>query len=1087
MANEFKIKNGYLSEGNSQITGSLNVSAGITGSLFGTSSYAVQALSASYVSTTVASASYALSASYSTTALSASYALTASYVNPLNQNVTVTGSLVTVGDLNFIPGATRYISMSAPATTAAGNSIVMKAGNATTSGTGGSLFFQVGTGAGGPGDGSIEIGNQGASSVWPSINLSGPTTIYSSGPNTGTSLTINGGGQTAMRFDWDNVNLVTTAVSSASRILRFSGASQYQVRGSGTTSATIAFLVQNANASSSLTVKDDTGITIGGSTSTNNLNFATSANNTGQHFINYTFYTSNNYPVRLVATATGANGTGYLEVWATSSNGGTATSANSVFGFGNGSIQQPNNTSNLPLTILSTTISGSSLGQIMSVRTDLPSATDSTLTIRAGNATYLNRAGGNLLFQAGAAAGTGDGTNGYIAFSTSNFTAGSGVTNAVSEVARFSINKNFLLGKTLDVGYKLDVSGSGNFTNGLTVTGSINVTAGITGSLLGTSSYATQALSASYASVAQTLLGSVTSASYALTASYVNTLNQNVLITGSATIASTTSGANENTLTLGPSPAGGSGEGGQLGLNAPGGTYASASMIDNYQNQIRILRGTNAGSDALVTQWNLHTKQMQLPAYTAASSFPGTAAANLAVDSGGNIITVSTTGGSVFPYVGNAVITGSLTVTQPIYVPINGAMYFQGGDDAALYDINIVNTMGIYGVQDVTVGAVKLGSNGPVLYGSGSKLGIGTTNPSSASLTVSGNVWATSFTGSLLGTSSYASQALSASYAAIALSASYAPDTTFPYTGSALITGSLGITGSLNLNGFPSGSVLFTSGLTGTVTSSANLYWDNPNGYLKLNGNASTGRISFYYPRITGYLNGIHWGDTDANPYGYIALDRGTGEFRQFAASSYFPTYYSSGAEAMRISTNRNILIGTTTDLARLQVRGSGATSATTTLRVENSSASPSMVVLDNGYVGINTGSAQYNLDVNGTARVSGNLELPTFSLILKAGISGYAGVGNVLLGNNSNIRSMNPSNNGTINLIKSNASGYIEIGGGNNGGTIINPTAEPLVIGDSTIVNSAICAINSTTKGFLPPRTNLTSNISTPSQGLMT
>jgi hypothetical protein len=37
--------------------------------------------------------------------------------------------------------------------------------------------------------------------------------------------------------------------------------------------------------------------------------------------------------------------------------------------------------------------------------------------------------------------------------------------------------------------------------------------------------------------------------------------------------------------------------------------------------------------------------------------------------------------------------------------------------------------MGIYGVQDVTVGAIKLGSNGPVLYGSGSSLGIGTIQP----------------------------------------------------------------------------------------------------------------------------------------------------------------------------------------------------------------------------------------------------------------------------------------------------------------------------------------------------------------------
>lgn len=41
MANEFKIKNGFFSEGNSNITGSLNVSQGITGSLLGTASWAV--------------------------------------------------------------------------------------------------------------------------------------------------------------------------------------------------------------------------------------------------------------------------------------------------------------------------------------------------------------------------------------------------------------------------------------------------------------------------------------------------------------------------------------------------------------------------------------------------------------------------------------------------------------------------------------------------------------------------------------------------------------------------------------------------------------------------------------------------------------------------------------------------------------------------------------------------------------------------------------------------------------------------------------------------------------------------------------
>jgi hypothetical protein len=264
---------------------------------------------------------------------------------------------------------------------------------------------------------------------------------------------------------------------------------------------------------------------------------------------------------------------------------------------------------------------------------------------------------------------------------------------------------------------------------------SVIATAGFTGSLSGS------ALTA-------------TSASFASTASYVNTLNQNVIITSSLAVGTSSLGPSENTITLGARDA--ASEGGQIGFNAPGGTYTSASFIDNWQNKARILKGNNTTSTGLIAQWDIHTTQMQLAGYTAASSFPGTATANLAVDSGGNVITVSTTGGSVFPYVGNAVITGSLTTTGIIYAQPNGGMYFQGGDDAALYDINVSNHMGIYGVQDSTVGSIKLGSGGGIISGKSNNIGIGTINPTSASFQVNGNVWANSFTGSLLGTASYA-------------------------------------------------------------------------------------------------------------------------------------------------------------------------------------------------------------------------------------------------------------------------------------------------------------------------------------------
>lgn len=90
--------------GNQIITGSVNVTAGITGSLLGTAS---NATSSSYSDTTV-SASYATSssrsdnstsASYSNNSTTASFANTASYVNPLQQNVAIVGNLNIAGNI----------------------------------------------------------------------------------------------------------------------------------------------------------------------------------------------------------------------------------------------------------------------------------------------------------------------------------------------------------------------------------------------------------------------------------------------------------------------------------------------------------------------------------------------------------------------------------------------------------------------------------------------------------------------------------------------------------------------------------------------------------------------------------------------------------------------------------------------------------------------------------------------------------------------------------------------------------------------------------------------------------------------------
>jgi len=68
MDNKFVIKRGYISQGDSQITGSLTVTQGITGSLQGTASFAVS-------SSTAISSSFTQTASFAFTAVTASYAL----------------------------------------------------------------------------------------------------------------------------------------------------------------------------------------------------------------------------------------------------------------------------------------------------------------------------------------------------------------------------------------------------------------------------------------------------------------------------------------------------------------------------------------------------------------------------------------------------------------------------------------------------------------------------------------------------------------------------------------------------------------------------------------------------------------------------------------------------------------------------------------------------------------------------------------------------------------------------------------------------------------------------------------------------
>jgi hypothetical protein len=105
-------------------------------------------------------------------------------------------------------------------------------------------------------------------------------------------------------------------------------------------------------------------------------------------------------------------------------------------------------------------------------------------------------------------------------------------------------------------------------------------------------------------------------------------------------------------------------------------------------------------------------------------------------------------------------ITPNLTTGTGIRVIDNstnaGVQLVTVGDDSYLTDLDVVNTLGIYGQQNSAVGSIQLGSGGGYLYGANSNIGVGTTAPASklevnaGSIRISGSTNTNAETGGML-------------------------------------------------------------------------------------------------------------------------------------------------------------------------------------------------------------------------------------------------------------------------------------------------------------------------------------------------
>lgn len=59
----------------------------------------------------------------------------------------------------------------------------------------------------------------------------------------------------------------------------------------------------------------------------------------------------------------------------------------------------------------------------------------------------------------------------------------------------------------------------------------------------------------------------------------------------------------------------------------------------------------------------------------------------------------------------------------------NGDWFLRGGDDSEFRDVNIVNTLGIWGIQNADRAGLQLGSDGSYIFGEGGNIGVSTVTP----------------------------------------------------------------------------------------------------------------------------------------------------------------------------------------------------------------------------------------------------------------------------------------------------------------------------------------------------------------------
>jgi hypothetical protein len=285
-----------------------------------------------------------------------------------------------------------------------------------------------------------------------------------------------------------------------------------------------------------------------------------------------------------------------------------------------------------------------------------------------------------------------------------------------------------------------------------------------------------------------------------------------------------------------------------------------------------------------------------------------------------------------------------------------------------------------------------------------------------------------------------------------------------------------------------SGAIQFSNG-SAFASDATNFFWDDTNNRLGIGTNAplygtqlqsdTSGANTLIWSRAAGSLNtsGIIFSVADntvsGNQYhkGGIffkgdGAGAGRGSLILVSNTANDASVASSSNVGIALLSSGNNSIGTLSDLsARVGIKGSGSTSATTSLLVQNSAGTAAFQIKDDTFVTFPSTAPNYQVMIGGQTGTNKN------------GLSiGYT-IGGTVYSQGGIFGNPNTATNelyGNTNSILSFKDGEILIKNANNGATINNP--------------SAILTIDSTTKGVLFPRMTTTQRnaIASPATGLV-